>query len=206
MRLERPQARQTPNQNKFSAENSQSASGGYFQSCDCIVPLQVIGKALSRTESDLQVVAAGVGVHVQHLAAKYVPAPFLLCMVLGSTSRTDTPPLVMTAWARSPRASMDTCQCLTSRTSSRFCSRVIWFALVAGVNAPARTMTGCILEGSSLTSAPCAAWFASRAKSRVMRSYSCSSLRAGFRSISAMYLCFFHIPPDGWTRSGSAAR
>ena len=35
-------------------------SGGYSQSCDCIVPLQVIGKALSRTESDLQVVAAGV--------------------------------------------------------------------------------------------------------------------------------------------------
>ena len=56
------------------------------------------------------------------------------------------------------------------------------------------TITGCILEGSSLTSAPCAAWFASRAKSRVMRSYSCSSLRAGFRSISAMYLCFFISP------------
>ena len=63
-------ARQTPNQNKFSAENSQSVSGGYSQSCDCIVPLQVIGKALSRTESDLQVVAAGIGVHIQHLACK----------------------------------------------------------------------------------------------------------------------------------------
>ena len=32
------------------------------------------------------------------------------------------------------------------------------------------TMTGCMLEGSSLTSAPWAAWLASRAKSRVMRS------------------------------------
>ena len=34
----------------------------------------------------------------------------------------------------------------------------------------ADTMTGCILDGSSLTSAPCAAWFASSAKSRVIRS------------------------------------
>ena len=94
----------------------------------------------------------------------------MLCMVLGSTSRTDTPPDVMTAWAKSPRASMDTRQCFISCTSSRFCSRVIWFALVAGSMPQRATMTGCILDGNSFTSAPCAAWFARRAKSRVMRS------------------------------------
>ena len=94
----------------------------------------------------------------------------MLCIVLGSTSRTDTPPLVITAWARSPRASMDTRQCFISCTSSLFCSRVIWFALVAGSMPQRATITGCILEGKSFTSAPCAAWFASRAKSRVMRS------------------------------------
>ena len=94
----------------------------------------------------------------------------MLCMVLGSTSRTDTPPDVMTACAKSPRASMDTRQCFISCTSSRFCSRVIWFALVAGSMPQRATMTGCILDGSSFTSAPCAAWFARRAKSRVMRS------------------------------------
>ena len=94
----------------------------------------------------------------------------MLCMVLGSTSRTDTPPEVMTAWARSPRASMGTFQCFIRRTSSRFCSRVIWLAFVAGSMPQRATMTGCILAGSSLTSAPWAAWLASRAKSRVMRS------------------------------------
>ena len=94
----------------------------------------------------------------------------MLCIVLGSTSRTDTPPDVMTACAKSPRASIVTLQCFISCTSSRFCSRVIWFALVAGSMPQRATMTGCILDGNSFTSAPCAAWFARRAKSRVMRS------------------------------------
>ena len=93
----------------------------------------MIRKTLCRTECDLQVIAAGIGVHIQHLACK-VEAEGISC------------------------------------TSSRFCSRVIWFALVAGSMPQRATMTGCILDGSSFTSAPCAAWFARRAKSRVMRS------------------------------------
>ena len=61
-------------------------------------------------------------------------------------------------------ASMGTFQCFIRRTSSRFCSRVIWLAFVAGSMPQRATMTGCILAGSSLTSAPWAAWLASRAK------------------------------------------
>ena len=93
---------------------------------------QMIRKTLCRAECDLQVVAAGIGVHIQHFACKVEPRAFLLCMVLGSTSRTDTPPDVMTAWARSPGRRWTPAQCFISCTSSRFCSRVIWFALVAG--------------------------------------------------------------------------
>ena len=76
----------------------------------------------------------------------------MLCMVLGSTSRTDTPPLVITAWARSPRASMDTRQCFISCTSSLFCSRVIWFALVAGSMPQRATITNMGAELGATTS------------------------------------------------------
>ena len=47
----------------------------------------------------------------------------MLCMVLGSTSRAETPPLVITAWARSPRASMDTRQCFMSCTIGLYALR-----------------------------------------------------------------------------------
>ena len=105
----------------------------------------MIRKTLCRAECDLQVIAAGIGVHIQHFACKVEAEGLFALHGLG---------------VHLPH------RC----TSSRFCSRVIWFALVAGSMPQRATMTGCILDGSSFTSAPCAAWFARRAKSRVMRS------------------------------------
>ena len=55
-------------------------------------------------KGDLQVVAAGDGVHVQHLPAKYKPLTSLDSMVWGSTSLTLTPPLVMMASSTGRRA------------------------------------------------------------------------------------------------------
>ena len=60
------------------------------------------------------------------------PAHSLLAIVLGSTSRTSTPPAVMTACSLSPSALTGTCQCLHRSTSACFCSRVICAAFVAG--------------------------------------------------------------------------
>ena len=138
---------------------------------------------------------------------KYRPSAFLLCMVLGSTSRTDTPPLVITAWARSPRASMDTRQCFISCTSSLFCSRVIWFALVAGSTAPARhhhrLHTG---RQNALPAAPLRRMVCQQGKIPRDAVIKLLLAESGLEVDLRMILVFFSCRPDGWMRSKSAGR
>ena len=102
--------------------------------------------------------------------AKYRPSQRLLAIVLGSTSRTSTPPAVITACSLSPSAVTRTGQCLHRFTSACFCSRVICAAFAAGSTPHFSTATGRMELGSSLASAPCALWLPSAAKSRVRRS------------------------------------
>ena len=90
-------------------------------------------------------------------------------MVRGSTSFTFTPPLVMTAWARSPRAVTGTVQCFISFTRRRRLSLSIWLAFSAGSTPQRSTITGCMLAGSSFASAPWALFAPSSWKSRPTR-------------------------------------
>ena len=71
---------------------------------------------------DLQIKAAGVGVDVEHLAREVqAAAVFFDSMVLGLTSRTDTPPVVTMASAIGRLPEISTGKHLSTRSSEARC-------------------------------------------------------------------------------------